>query len=202
MKPKLLQFQFKGARDYVQGPDMWNQTFEFMREHWPSEQVGKFDFTIHKMTGHNLWIATVLEPTHSRPIATIEFELNGQNNKAFLVEDDSSPKTRIAYDESLVTSICEIDTASRSAILKSSSPYSNLETLVSMTKALHLEAFPGATGKWVFCRLLANAWPLDPLQSGTKVTITQFFGTRLTKVSVEIEESEVATIFFSAKVTS
>lgn len=201
MKAKALSFQFKGSRTYVHGTDMWTNSIQAIKENWNPSKISKFDFTIHKMTDHNLVLDSKSPTVAKSAVGSIDFECDGEIVHLQLTESPSKAEGRYAYDEDSIAAACEIGREARTIRLTQTSPFSDIETLVAMTKSLHLDVFPDANGKWVFCRLQADSWPLAIDRADLTIRLVQAFGTRLTKSVVVSGNKEIGTIFFSAKVS-
>jgi hypothetical protein len=133
--------------------------------------------------------------------ATISWEQDGRQHRGGLFEAPDAPQERYPYDEEALRSFCEVDVHGRKIHLRKGSPLTPIETFVAMTKALHIDLFPTAPGKWVFCRLETALWPPAVELSNISVSIIQTLGTRLTKNRIEHEGDLVGWIYFSSKVS-
>jgi len=200
-----LNFQFKGDRNYVQGPDMLNAIIDALSQQLPMP-LKSVDLQIHRMTGSNL----VLELGHERDaiaphpdnIATLTLAATNTSWYGRLREADTQPASRQPYDEDSLVALCEFATAEtgrQSIFIRAPSPFTPIETFVAMTKALHKRAFPDAIGKWVFCRWVSAEWPTKAPVHETTVTLTHTVGTRLTQSKVALDGIPVGTVYFSAK---
>jgi hypothetical protein len=203
MKKIDLNFSYKGDRQYIQGPDIFNQCFRVLMEQ-TLDEVGNLEFAIHKMTDSNLTLMLYQKQqapeVDSRDIAILKFSSCGRLWQANLINADTKPVDRVPYDENSIIELCEIDADARWIILKSGeAPYSDMETLVSMNKALHMKLFPQLQGSWVFCRWESPRWPLEGGMKSVCVRIVQTLGTRLTKSEVSFEGEVLGYIYFSAR---
>lgn len=206
MHDDKLKLVFKGERNYVQGPTIFDETIRLLAGagYNPLHDV---EFLIHKMTSANLRL--VIE-THrdSTPavddVAVMRFMANGQPVQAYVRPDSGDPDARVPYDESEVTNRCALDTSARSVRLAQDGfGFSPIEVLVSMTKALHLAVLEKpANTSWVFCRWDSPCWPLPADLSGVTITLKQVLGTRLTRADVERGDLCIGHIYFSARALS
>lgn len=205
MKKIDLNFRYKGDRQYVHGTDILNQCYRVLKEQ-TKNKIENLEFTIHKMTDSNLSLILYQNQQFSevdaRDIAILKFSSCGLLWQANLINADTKPTDRYSYDEASIVKLCEIDDTARHIFLNSGeSPYSEIETLVSMTKALHLKLFPQLRSSWVFCRWESPRWPLRGSLRGVYISLLQAAGTRLTKSKVSLEGEVLGNIYFSARNT-
>jgi hypothetical protein len=203
MTSKTLLFDFKGQRNYVHGTDMLNQTFAAVCEVLHVSSISDMRFTIMRMTSHNLVAETGSDEVAHDPnqlVATLGFSALGRRWMTAIKEDSSTPETRRAYNEEFVTEVCRFEFDSAAIIQFEKSPFTVIETIVAMTKALHTRHFADAPGRWVFCRFDSVAWPLEPDARGLKVMFRNAIGTRLTRCEVSYPDIVFGDVYFSAKV--
>lgn len=199
-----LNFRYKGDRQYIHGTDMFNQCFKVLKEQTQGE-IGNLEFAIHKMTDSNLSLILYQKQqapeVDYRDIAILKFSSCGLLWQANLINADTKPTDRYSYDEASIIELCEIDETARYIFLNGGeTPYSEIETLVSMTKALHLKLFPQLQGSWVFCRWESPRWPLGSgSMRSVSIRLMQAVGTRLTKSEVSLEGEVLGHIYFSAR---
>ncbi|MFT5438697.1 MAG: hypothetical protein ACI9MJ_000557 [Alphaproteobacteria bacterium] len=203
MKKFELNFSYKGTRQYIQGPDMFNQCIVALNEN-NQPHIEDVEFTIHKMTGANLSLR--LFPRDEAPekdkqdIAILKFGSGGDLWQATLVNADSNPANRQPYDEAPVVDQCDIDEEARAIWFKGhQAPYSDIETLVSMNKALHQRLFPDLPGQWVFVGWQSRCWPLQTKFEDTGIRLIKALGTRLTEAEVCRGDETLGSIYFSAR---
>jgi hypothetical protein len=206
MSDSNLKLVFKGARNYVAGTTMFDETVRLLSDAG-YEQLNTVEFLIHKMTSANLMLVVDLyreASPASDDIAVMRFAVDGKPMQARVKLQDGIPEMRIPYDESAVSNHCEIDLAPRSIrLLNDLLGFSQIEVLVSMNKALHLAVLDKpADTSWVFCRWDSPEWPLPADLSSVTVTLKQALGTRLTRAGVELDGQILGQIYFSAKAAS
>jgi hypothetical protein len=202
MKRHHLVFNFKGTRTYIQGPDMVNSVLETASGPGSEGAVRDLKFSINRMISSNadLEYGENLPDDGQLPAASISWSSGSKQIRGRLLQTADVPTCRQNYDESLVQSACRTDRASKTIVIGADSPFTPIETYVSMTKALHQQVMPDAAGKWVFCRLESPTWPPQGPMAGTCVSLVQAVGTRLTKNRVEKHGKLVCWIYFSSKV--
>lgn len=195
----MLDLRFKGARAYLHGTDMLNAALRELVPAGAPQRVENLVFVINRLTGRNLdLVRDEAQPPGLAPVASLRFESGGARQRAILVERPEPPRGRYAYDEDSLRARCRIDPAARAIALEAGSPFTPIETIVAMTKALHLALFPGKT-HWLFGRLEAPCWPPPRFGEGATVALAQSVGTRLTKSRVSLGQETLAWVYFALK---
>lgn len=200
MKTIPISFTFKGERTYIQGPDIFNKIIDNLEE-------GKI--TDVRFTAHNFIQVpqgSMFLSENSEEISKLaevntrcQLKVNGIN-KWVVVNADNRFKSgsgvdiaREEYDEDKVTEKCSI--VDENIRIDSGSPYSFMETIVSMNKHLHKDLFPDVSGKWVFTRIDLEQF----VETATNITLKlkHNLNFRLTKSDVFVGEDKVGVIYFS-----
>ena len=202
MTSHALSFALKGSRQYIQGPDIFNACLNLLAQQGFAE-VNTVDFALHQITETNL-IATI----HDTPVLELGPVLGSLKCRTSfdsiycitLLPNTTKPEVRIPYDESWVATHCDIDLEQRRITLNQDPAlYTCIETLVSMTKALHLGLFPGVNRQWIFCRWVSASWPLNARLPNLYLQLKQCLGTRLTRTEVIYQNRHVGDIYFSTR---
>ncbi len=195
-----LDLHFKGGRDYIHGTDMVNSVMRELMQIRAVSDISNLVFIINRMTARNLdLVVHEEEPTEGLPVASLTFETRGAKQRAVLVERVEEPRGRDEYDEDALCTHCRIDVNNRIIVMERNSTFSPIETMVAMTKALHLAVFPGNSGQWLFGRLEAPSWPPGCLSEGFTISLGQTLGTRLTKSRASLGAETLAWIYFAMK---
>jgi hypothetical protein len=197
MQSNPLEFRFKGDRDYIHGTDMFNA---LVGVH-PAKILREVHFSIHGFvrTPHCEVYQTDLKET----VATLEhikvrasFDLGGVAQWVVLKESSlapSSPVKRYEYPEDRISSLCDIQ--DYSVALNRESPFTFIETVVSMNKHMHEKLFANAMGKWIFTgidlRDGCDARKGLALRLGRDVTF------RLTRAEIVHNGQAIGNLFFS-----
>lgn len=203
MIKKTISFTFKDARTYIQGPDMLNKTLEVLHNEHKDEPITSLRFAIHRMTGQYLDLTIQENPENNEPhdcIATLSYQTSKSRYLARLTENPAVPTERVPYDEQSLISLCTINKEDKKISLLSPSPFSFVETVVSMNKALHLATIPEATGKWVFCRWESSESTNVLKPNSIEIKLKQTLGTRLTCSEVFCQNELLGKVYFSSKV--
>lgn len=202
MKNIELDFCFKGDRQYVHGTDMLNKCVDYLLEAC-GNRLENFQFVIHRMTDRNLiFTFHQISDCSERPeyiVAGVSFSVARQAWVGYLTDGLEQPVCRYPYDEDAVVDLCSVDKDGRRIKLTADAAFSDIETLVAMTKALHLKVFHDFTGKWVFSGWDSPRWPLGEGMQGVCIQLIQNLGTRLTKSEVTIAGKVLGHIYFSGK---
>ncbi|WP_422420016.1 hypothetical protein [Pseudomonas sp. GZD-222] len=204
MERYMLKVGFKGEREYIQGPDIFNHTMQIIRQKHLGE-ICDVEFLIQRMATSHLQLE--IEPAENArkadaaDIAIIKLAVGNERLQARITAAPGVPEQRTPYDESVVTSYCQIDSDARSIQLTDDrSDYNSIEKLVSMNKALHLAVLEKPAGtQWVFCRWDSPSWPLPEALTCATVILRQTLGTRLTRADVMLDDHRLGQIYFSAK---
>jgi len=197
-----LAFMYKGDRRYIQGADILNTAMEAIQRLYPGVITGLV-LTIHRMTGFNMLLESIPGDTSvgsmDGRVATLVLCHDGVTHSFRLMEGNEAPLGSCEYDESVVTRNCTLDSCGKLILLASPSPYTPIETIVAMTKALHQKLFGPQAGKWLFCRWSGKSWPMPCSLGGISVEFRQKLGTKLTFSDVMLRGEMLGSIGFSAR---
>jgi len=197
---RRIEFRLKGERSYVQGPDIVEAAMQEALRAEAGAPVSNLVFEMNRMTARNLdLVLDGARPGAAGAVARFSFETGGVTRRGILVERDDAPGERRAYDERELRAHCLTDASARRIVLQGASPLGGTETLVAMTKTLHLALYPGAAGQWLFARLEAPRWPLPAAADGLEIALAGAVGTRLTKSAARLRGETFAWIYFSLK---
>lgn len=195
MEIKQVEFQFKGARRYIQGPDLFNAMIDvgapaslcnirFLAHRFVESPICELYSSTDKNELNALEDVSarcqfdIGQTTHWRALKPVATEQSGQ---------------RAEYDEARLIALCRRD---RETIrLEGSSPYTFIETLVSMNKHLHQQMFPEAAGKWIFTRV-----DLDVVCNARAQLALHFkhnMNFRLTKSDILVDDRKIGDLYFS-----
>lgn len=150
MKPRRIEFSFKGDRDYIQGTDIFNA----LVGQYQCAKLRNIHFTIHGFVRTPMCEAYQADSREGldqlRNIkARASFDFGGIRQWLALKDLPAlGPARRCEYPEDRITSLCDV--RGRTIVLERASPFPFIETVVAMNKHLHQKLFADATGKWVF----------------------------------------------------
>lgn len=189
-----VSIPFKGKRDYVQGPDLVNSALE----HFGGDEIVHAKFSIHGFVRHPNCTVCISSSAPEDSSAPLRGEVVTRNGK-FRVEisenpADGTPARRIGYDESRVTDHCVID--GEAITLETASPFSPLETFVSMNKHLMQALAPPGGGKWIFTAVELNKI-ISKVEGGTTIRMLHNFQNKLVKSGIFLDNEPAGVLYFS-----
>lgn len=196
MEVREIEFQFKGARKYIQGPDIFNA----MVSSCPSAGMNNIRFTVHDFVYTpvcRLYLAdskeTLNEVADIR--ARCQFDVNGATRWLAVTQGagDATSGARYGYDEERIISLCRM--AGEGIALAQQSPFSFIETVVSMNKHMHQQLFPETVGKWIFTRIDLAAF--CDAREKLALQFRHNMNYRLTKSDILVNGTKVGDIYFS-----
>lgn len=194
MDKKLLKFNFKGDRDYVQGPDIYNQLVDILKD---QIGFGSMSISLHDMVRNNLLLKYEKPESIDKIKVAFKFvSINGSVKEVYLVDSDVPVTKRYAYDENKITSLLEIDTANKVCHLNKDTCFSFIENVVAMNKYLIQHVFPEIKGKLVFTKLnLNNQCLTENLPLSVKLRTN--FNNKMTRSIIFLDNKEIGDIMFN-----
>ncbi|HFB66072.1 MAG TPA: hypothetical protein ENJ60_11100 [Aeromonadales bacterium] len=199
MKIKIIEFTYKGTRNYIHGTDMFNR---MMTEIPPGTLVEKIIFTVHNVvhsTKCHLYCSedkTIINKLDNISVRC-KYEIEGITYWMAISEaedtEHQSEKKRVAYDESKITELCNM--IDNSITLSGESPYSFIETVVAMNKYMLQQLFPDVTGKWFFTRI--DLPVLCSQNENINLILRHNINYKLIKTEIKSGGDIVGNIFFS-----
>lgn len=199
--PVELDLAWKGDRDYLHGTDIFQVVTRILRER-DSTALTAFSMNLHSLVRTQPTL--VFEDPSGRGTSNVEraatFELATERGltRCFLHPSERRVWNRTAYAESMITENCVVEAAR--VRLRNDTGHLPIETIVAMTKSLHVEELRVARGKWLFTKLELDSW-LDGVDgSKIEIALEANFHNRLTRSAIEIAGRRVGRIFFSLAV--
>jgi hypothetical protein len=195
MSTNNFVIEFKGARDYLHGTDIFNQTLTWLETQHAS--VKDIDFAFHRLATRQLVAVIGSVPAGAEAVAVCSYTAGERRERVFLVETEQEVMGRYPYPEDEIASKMDIDTEARCGVLHDDVGFSNIEVWVAMTKSLHYKVFSHLSGKWLFVR---GRFPQYMRQSGSgerSLTIVSSFNDKLTRSEAMLDGVKVGEIYFS-----
>lgn len=196
MQARQVTFKFKGARNYIQGTDMFNAVISGAT----GATIENIRFTIHDFVHTpvcQLYSADNKEDLSDVQgiCARFQYDENGITHYFALTESDGDVNSaeRHEYDEDRIVSLCALE--QDKIILKAYSPFTFIETVVSMNKHMHQQLFPDAPGKWIFTKIDLDA-AIDA-RDNLALQLKHNMNYRLTKSDILLNNNKVGDIYFS-----
>lgn len=198
MQTHKFSLSFKENRNYIQGPDIFNE----MLRHFTDKELTEIDFSIHRLSlnhqGHIFFTRDLDEFKSQAHLGHATASLSANTQKywiSFFFEKEPSQNVVYQpYDESILITQCSI--SEQNIFLKEESPYSFAETIVSMHKKLLQTIFPNK-GKWLFTKLkLINYSTNNP---NIMISFKRNFNFKLVQSDILINNQLAGEIYFSLK---
>ncbi len=189
----VLEFGFKGGRDYIQGPDLVNEVIA----HFSTESIKNIKFTIHDFIYKSCCTLTVYknDPINLTGAFRGRVVVNGCMRWVEVTELEQQPAVvqRYSYNEELITSRCCIENEVVKLLEKS--PYSFVETVVAMKKYLLSQLIPPGNNKWIFTSIELDDY--SDLREELEIKMLHNFQNKLVKSEVLFGGERVGNIYFS-----
>jgi hypothetical protein len=198
METFLLDLKFKGDRKYIQGPDIYNKVLEYLYN--KNHTIKNIDLSFHKIAKRNLQ-GRLFTGNASIDVVSAVSVLKFKNklNEPFIIhlsETDTEITDRYEYNERQITEPAVLNVNDKSISLSSETPYTNIEKIVSLNKALLNNLLPDP-GKWYFTKLTVDRDINKEVSAKTKLVLTKNIGSKLTKTQILFDEIEKGYLYFS-----
>lgn len=184
----LVDFCFKGQRDYVQGPDIVLAVLHLFK----NKEVSTLDIKFNGVTKQGLKVAeSYIEDAN----VNVRCMLDGESVDIQLIESGAPITCRKDFDEDEILKGCTFNKEQQAVIMHSYSPYSFIENMVSLNKYLLNSIFSTQLGKWYFTRLELS----KVIENNSLLTVkfVKNFNFRLLKSDVYSGGELVASIYFT-----
>jgi len=191
-----IECVLKGHRGYAQAADVTNALLDLLKKSTPNFAFSRLDLSFRHQIRSVLRVRplTIENQTHAAVTGLVDA---GQVWRLGLEEVDVPLVRRQPFDELVITRQMVTDTSAQRCFGDFRSPYSELETWVSLNKALHVSCFPNVVGRWMCVRLvLSGQAALDPIGK-RELHIEANFLNRLTRTSLWRAGHKVGEMYFS-----
>lgn len=191
-----LTLKYKGDRSYLHGSDIFNASLAWLNDQ--RSDIRDLDFAFHRIASRQLKICLGTIPDDNiKPTAICTFTSEHGREQAFLLETDQQVAGCYLYPEDEIVNSMQLDLESRCGRLGGSNEYSDIETWIAMTKALHYQVFPHLKGKWLFVRgRFPKYVPKTEMMERT-LTIAASFNDKLTRSEAFGDGVKVGEIYFA-----
>jgi len=205
MNKELIEFCFKGNRNYVHGTDIFNKIVKFLIQgKLGINSINNLNFSIHRQINNN--INFIL--TNNKQIFYDDFDIlfsfktaNGNEFSIYGFESNIPINCRYEYDEDKIYKFSEIDLEEKTIILNKNTGYTFIENIVAMNKFLLTKVFETENiGKWFFVRLELNNFHMNNIRDfhPIKLQVKTNLGLRMIKSYIKSGNIE-GYIYFSLK---
>lgn len=146
MMRKILHFHFKGARNYIQGGDIFDALEAIFRD----KGLNVVQLRFIKFSRNHL--ALMFEEPNSDVVCDgVAVDLNGLRKSFWLIETELPVLDRCDYDEGLITEMAYL--SSDEITCRGVEGFSIIEQIIALTKVLNYAKAPVIDGRWVFGQL-------------------------------------------------
>jgi hypothetical protein len=197
MREYNLDFCFKGARTYVQGPDIFDTAMQYLLAIYPN--IKNIKYSAHELLYANatLEIVEKVKKSEFSIINSIISFMVGNKKYFGVISSNNKPiECRIDYSEKVVEEHSNI--TSNIIEFKNTLDYSFTEIVVSMNK-WYLNNTIKESGKWIVTKF--DYINLSEIQNtkgkNIKVELVQNLNNKLTKSVLSIENKIVGNLYFS-----
>ena len=188
-----IVFQFKGNREYVHGTDLFNKIICNFKQN----NIKKIKFSVHDLIKNPNCEIYIFDCEPSVPSGKFRgsFDLSDKRVWIELRESKRRPTEvkRVLYEEKQVTDLCEI--TNETIILHGISPFSFIETIISMNKHLLNTINPSQEAKWFYTGI--ELFQYQDIRSRLNLSITHNFQNKLVKSVICQDEHWLGTVYFS-----
>ena len=193
---KQFDIIYKSNRKYLQGPDVFDATLEWLSN--IEVEVKDIDFTFHRLAFKQ--VEAVMDdalPDSANSLAECRYTVSGYSKIVHIVETDLAVTTSRIFPENDIIDAISYDLSAQRSVYNKENNFSNMEIWVAMTKALHQKVFADLKGKWLFVRGRFPQYSLKKSRKKHTVAIAASFGGKLTRSEVFLNDMRVGEIFFS-----
>ena len=199
-KSSSLKFCYKGDRDYIQGPDIYNEINKFIINDLKIQNIRQIDISIHKIIKNCLNLEVYKNKTVDKRDDTavvFSFVHNSDRYILLLSENDKKVDCRYEYPEEEIVKRCRVFSDKQMIILESRTDFSDIEIFTAMNKALLKSIYPDVNGKWLLTRFETDKYRYCSQYHFVLIELKHNFNFRLTKSIVNINNNQQGIIYFS-----
>jgi hypothetical protein len=191
---------FKGDRNYLQGPDIFNRLLAFIASDVPGAVATDLHFAAHGFIDTNHVVlksfSSIEEVAEGEWPSTMTATIGGVPHVVAMKgrAPAAHEALRAPYDEATLQKAMELDgeLISFSAPL----PHSLIEVAVSMKKKLMQTLFPQEKVKWVFVRADLKALPAEISDRVCVTSRTPRAPSRIYRSSLQVDGVDIGTLYF------
>lgn len=191
-----LKLKFKGGRDYIHGPDIFNVMYKQFEDDY-NIKPSKSKLLSRKMAKKQLGFTT--KKIKNRPFFSV-FEAGNKSENIiyYLYELDEKINESIDYDEDDIVDNAIFNYSGKEAKIEAYERYTISEISVALLKKLCTESVSNSV-KWIFVEMeLTDSISLYT-KDHLKITIEKNLGTKMVVASIHMNENKIGTIKFSSK---
>jgi hypothetical protein len=192
-----LNLNFKGERNYLQGPDILNETMLLLEQYHQPQKITKIEFSFHKMARSGVELHDHKSADLGEHLAECTYLSGMEAHHVYLYESGNPVLGRYPYDEGLICKDFQIDVTAKRGSLESNPAFTDMEIWIALTKALHQAVLSDVKGKWLFVRARLPEYKYTANYSERSLQIVSNFQNLLTRTKLFAHGNTVGEIFFS-----
>lgn len=192
-----LDIPFKGKRDYLHSTSLYDAVVKHLGDKLGRGNLSDVRLMFQGFARKKLKVTQHLGEAESRALMT--FVCAGQKFRLDFVETEKEVADRRPYPEEQIMEHCHLDPVAERATLVDDGrqPFSLMECVVAINKALHERLFAENRGKWLFTEI-RTARPLYETQwKEIAVQLKHRLGLKLTRATITLDREDVGYICFS-----
>ena len=196
---RQLEFNFRGARDYLQGADLYDTVVRELGRELPEGPVSaQFHSFLRTQPDVVMGVQNVSQwRTRSDYRGEMRFG-EGSNAVTLVLLASARPiSKRLECNEKEVVQGAKVDSSHKSARLPMPVEATPMEATVFLNKVLHFALLPEVREKWLFVRLELNQRLPDRAADQLELRLKQVLCGRFTRVAILIDGQEYGHITFS-----
>lgn len=191
---------FKGARTYLQGPDLYDACTAALASRLGAPLPGPCQFSIARKARSQVTALVAFDGVPpakpNAPIGSFMFGQHGAAAIGWLIANEQPVVGRRDFSEDEIWKVGAVN--GNIAQLDESLPFTPAELVVSMTKKLHHALMPPPAGRhWAVTRFVLKR-PFEAEDTAPiMVTYETSLGVTLTRCAVTVADGPIGQIFFS-----
>lgn len=173
-----LNLFFRGTRDYIYGPDLFDTSMASVFEHFGVNGVKHVSFSSHSMTRSGLDFILFDNAQNENEFkfnSKLEFKLEDKSFYGYLVENGEEVETRIPYPEENIVGISKLDSEEKSITITKETNFKITDNYTALTKFMHNKLYPEINGKWIFVRVSYPEYSKEMRYDSLKVINRKMF---------------------------
>lgn len=199
MITQKLKFCFKGSRDYVQGPDIFDNVIKKVSLIFDLTCITNIKYSAYSMLHRNanMYLLEEFERDEFETInSLITFDYNQKKYYVVVVENNHSISCSNDYSENIVRNNSVIE--NNEIIFANSLPDSLTEIIVSMNKYF-LQSTVSTNGKWIVTKFDYSKihQQYEIAEKNIMLKLISNFNNKLTKSAILIDGEQVGFLYFS-----
>lgn len=158
-----LNFNFKGERNYIQGPDVYNALIPLIDQ----DNCKNFDLSFHQIMTQNILLTNEVPKKLEDLYFMCKFQQSSIERQIYGIKNTKSkPTQRYPYPEEQILENAKIDFNHHTIALNKATNFSFMEEIIALNKFLLQAIIQKETpGKWYFSklqtkRILKRSYPL------------------------------------------